>query len=249
MSKQYNIDSVTSNKIILQSTYGNASALFNAPLGYPDVEFDVRGSTGNNGRYKVVSAAFVSGKTEITVVGTLPSLIGDGYVTNTTSYVLVGSDLSNPFVLHPTQSNNYVNTSLKFSGRNNANWGEDIQQNLLYLLDNFSNTTSPLNPVKGQIWFDKNINKLKVYDGASWLTLTSSISSSTSYTHAQGMPLTSWSVNHNLNTQNIVFSVYVDTGGPNLVPIIPDDIVFVDNDNITVEFSSAYEGKIVILAA
>lgn len=246
MSKQYNIDSVTSNKIILQSIYGNASDIFNAPINYPDVEFDVRASTGNNGRYKVISAAFVGGKTEITVNGTVPSSIGDGYITNTTSYILNGTDLSNPFVLHPTQSNNYVNTSLKFSGRNNANWGEDIQQNLLNLLDNFSNSTPPINPVRGQKWFDTTINKLKIYDGSTWLIIATSINS---YAHIQNLPSASWSINHNLNSQNIVYNVYVDTGGPNLVPIIPDDIVFVDTNNIIVEFSSAYEGKIVIISA
>lgn len=252
MSKQYDIDLVTSNVITLSSAYGNVTSLFNTPLGYPDVEFDIRGSTGsptNNGRYKVLSAAFISSKTEITIVGTIPNISPTtlGQVTNTTSYVFHGTDWSNAFFLHPTQSNNYVNTSLKFSGRNNANWGEDIQQNLLYLLDNFSNTTEPPNKVRGQIWFDKNINKLKVYDGSTWLVLTSSVAPSTKYTHTQGSASATWNINHSLGTTDLVYSVYVQVG-PNMVPIIPNDIAFVDANNITITFSMAYAGKAVLIA-
>lgn len=247
MSKKYNIDLVTSNTVTLNSAYGNVTSLFNAPLGYPDVEFDIRGSTGNNARYKVSSSIFVGGKTEITIVGTLPSLVADGYVTNTTSYVLHGTDWSNAFFLHPTQKNDYVNTSLKFSGRNNSNWGEDIQQNLLYLLDNFSNTTEPPNKVRGQIWFDKNIDKLKVYDGSIWHTLTSSVSTSTKYTHTQASASATWNINHSLGTIDLVYSVYVQVG-INLVPIIPDNMTFVDANNITISFSSAQSGKAVLIA-
>lgn len=247
MSKKYNIDLVTSNTVTLNSAYGNVTSLFNAPLGYPDVEFDIRGSTGNNARYKVSSSIFVSGKTEITIVGTLPSLVADGYVTNTTSYVLHGTDWSNAFFLHPTQKNDYVNTSLKFSGRNNSNWGEDIQQNLLYLLDNFSNTTEPPNKVRGQIWFDKNIDKLKVYDGSVWQTIGSSVSTSTKYTHTQASASATWNINHSLGTTDLVYSVYVQVG-IDLVPIIPDNMTFVDANNITISFSSAQSGKAVLIA-
>lgn len=246
MSKQYNIDSVTSNTITLSSTYGNATSLFNAPIGYPAVEFDVRGSTGNNARYKVVSASFVSGKTEITIVGTLPSPIADGYVTNTTSYIFHGTDWSNAFFLHPTQNNN-TNTSLKISGRNNSNWGEDIQQNLLYLLDNFSNTIEPPNKVRGQLWFDKNINKLKVYDGSVWQIIGSSSSLSTKYTHTQSSASTTWNIMHSLGTTDLVYSVYVQVG-LDLVSIIPNNISFVDANNITITFSSPLIGKAVFIA-
>lgn len=248
MSKQYTIDSVTSNVITLNAVHGNASSAFNAPISYPAVEFDIRNSTSNDGRYKVLSAAYVGSNTEITIDGTLPSLVGDGVVTNTTSYVLLGTDFSNPFVLFPTQRNDYVNTSLKLSGRNTANWGEDLQQNLLFLLDNFSNVTEPPSKVRGQVWFDKTINKLKVYNGTVWEILTSA-TAGISYTHNQLTPSNTWNVNHGLNTVDLVHSVYVNTGGPNLTPIIPNTLVIVDPNNITVTFSIAYEGKIVIIAA
>lgn len=247
MSKQYTIDSVTPNSITLSSTYGNLTSLFNAPPGYPDVEFDIRLSSHNDGRRKVSSAIFNSGKTTINIFGTLPSLIGDGVVTNTTSYILHGTSWTNSFILHPTQTNYYVNTSLKFTGRNYANWGEDIQQNLLYLLDNFSNTTEPANKVRGQIWFDTNINKLKVYDGTNWLVIDATLSASTKYTHTQTISASTWNVNHNLNTTDLVFSTYIQVG-PDLVPIIPNNIVFVDNDNLDVTFSTSYTGKIVLIA-
>ena len=37
-------------------------------------------------------------------------------------------------------------------------------QNLLTLLTNSANITEPRAPIKGQLWYDTNVNKLKVYD-------------------------------------------------------------------------------------
>lgn len=60
-----------------------------------------------------------------------------------------------------------VTTNLTFVGRNYAGYGETVNENLLKLLENFSNTTAPDKPIVGQLWFDSsnNTKKLKVYDG------------------------------------------------------------------------------------
>jgi len=52
--------------------------------------------------------------------------------------------------------------SLKFTGKGAANYGEIQQENLLWLLENFSGETSPEYPTLGQIWYDSLAQTLKV---------------------------------------------------------------------------------------
>jgi hypothetical protein len=63
-------------------------------------------------------------------------------------------------------------TSLTFVGRNYAGYGAILDQNLFYLLENFSKSSSPKNPVQGQLWFDSTNLKLNVYDGLTFKPLS-----------------------------------------------------------------------------
>jgi hypothetical protein len=56
-------------------------------------------------------------------------------------------------------------TDLTLIGKNVAGYGEFFNENLVKLLENFASTSSPNNPITGQIWFDTATNRLKVYDG------------------------------------------------------------------------------------
>lgn len=58
-----------------------------------------------------------------------------------------------------------IATDLTLIGKNVAGYGEFFNENLVKLLENFANTSSPSNPITGQIWFDTATNRLKVYDG------------------------------------------------------------------------------------
>lgn len=60
---------------------------------------------------------------------------------------------------------------LKLIGKNYAGYGELQNENFVFLLENFSNTTPPPRPSVGQIWFDSGNNKLKFRDSNSrWRT-------------------------------------------------------------------------------
>ena len=61
-------------------------------------------------------------------------------------------------------------TDLKFVGKNYAGYGEIQNENFLFLLENFSNTTAPPKPISGQIWYDSATKKLKFYDNTKWRT-------------------------------------------------------------------------------
>jgi len=61
---------------------------------------------------------------------------------------------------------------LTLPGRNLTDYGTKVLENFLHLLENFANTTSPSNPVEGQLWYDNTtgIDQLKLYDGANWVS-------------------------------------------------------------------------------
>jgi len=62
-------------------------------------------------------------------------------------------------------------TDIPFVGKGYAGYGEVIAENFLHLLENFSNTTAPAKPIKGQLWFDESTGRLKVYNGTSFVPL------------------------------------------------------------------------------
>jgi hypothetical protein len=66
-----------------------------------------------------------------------------------------------------------VTTNLTLVGRNYAGYGEFVNENLIKLLENFSNTTAPDKPITGQLWFDSStsVKKIKVYDGKQFKTV------------------------------------------------------------------------------
>jgi len=59
-------------------------------------------------------------------------------------------------------------TSLTLIGKNYKGIGEIYNENLVYLLENFANSSPPGNQIKGQLWYNNNTSKLNVYDGTNW---------------------------------------------------------------------------------
>ena len=72
-----------------------------------------------------------------------------------------------------------LSTDLTLIGKNYSGFGEAFNENLIKLLENFSNTTSPLNPIKGQLWFDASESKLKIYNGFDFVPVSSATISGT----------------------------------------------------------------------
>jgi hypothetical protein len=84
------------------------------------------------------------------------------------SYDIQKSDGTTLVILEDGFTDN--STSLTLVGKNVVSYGTVQNENFLFLLENFSNTDAPPNPLQGQLWYDKtsNILKLKVYDGSVW---------------------------------------------------------------------------------
>jgi len=64
---------------------------------------------------------------------------------------------------------NSAAASIKFIGRNIIDYGQDVAENRLHVLENFADTTPPSLPVTGQLWWDTNIDVLKVFDGSTFI--------------------------------------------------------------------------------
>ena len=90
-----------------------------------------------------------------------------------------------PYILYKTNGNKLVtvndatvdsSTSLSFVGRNYSGYGDHIDQNFLYLLENFTNTAAPAKPVQGQLWFDNTLDNRRLnvcYDGKNFKGIAS----------------------------------------------------------------------------
>ena len=58
-------------------------------------------------------------------------------------------------------------TNLKLIGKNYAGYGEAQNENMLFLLENFSSSVAPSRPVGGQLWYDSSVQKLKLYNSTA----------------------------------------------------------------------------------
>lgn len=89
-------------------------------------------------------------------------------------------------------------------GKNYAGYGESLNENFVWLLQNFAGLQPPKKPVAGELWFDaKTANlKINVYDGVAWKTLAiNNISDSAPTIHTIG-DLWYDTVNNQLNVFN-----------------------------------------------
>ena len=70
-------------------------------------------------------------------------------------------------------------TDITLIGKNYSGFGEIFNENLVKILENFAESTQPDHPLRGQIWFDSSESKLKVYNGISFVPVSSATISST----------------------------------------------------------------------
>ena len=70
-------------------------------------------------------------------------------------------------------------TDLTLIGKNYSGYGELLNENFVKLIENFSNSSQPSNPISGQLWWDTSNGILKVYTGAAFKVIGGSTSSAT----------------------------------------------------------------------
>jgi len=66
-------------------------------------------------------------------------------------------------------------TDLALVGKNSTGYGIFFNDNFIYLLENFANTSQPNKPLTGQLWYDTGENRLKVYNGTTFAVTSGTI--------------------------------------------------------------------------
>lgn len=88
------------------------------------------------------------------------------------AYTVNFTDLLNKGSITVEDNDTNDETSISLLGRNLQDFGKLLNENLLHMLENFANVSSPSNPVEGQLWYDttSGVDQLKIYDGAQWVS-------------------------------------------------------------------------------
>lgn len=80
-------------------------------------------------------------------------------------------------------SDGVINTdySISLIGKNVSNFGDLQNENFVHMLENFSHTLQPKNPLKGQLWFKSSpeVSRPLVFDGVNWRQLATCLYHST----------------------------------------------------------------------
>lgn len=83
-------------------------------------------------------------------------------------YIVNFTDRENKSPITVFDNTSSTDTSLTFPGRNVTGYGQIIAENFLNLLENFSSTTEPVNPIEGQLWYDSANGTMMLWDNTAW---------------------------------------------------------------------------------
>lgn len=87
------------------------------------------------------------------------------------AYNIILTDGTQSILIPPRQVSENL-ASIPLVGRELSGYGNVIATAQLRMLENFASTTSPSNPLVGQIWYDKNDQEIKVRNGSSqWVSV------------------------------------------------------------------------------
>lgn len=76
-------------------------------------------------------------------------------------------------IINPGEINS--ETPIGLLGKNYKRYGEIVAESFLHLLENFSYDEAPENPVEGQLWYNNDDKKIRLWDGTDWRLLLDSI--------------------------------------------------------------------------
>lgn len=113
-------------------------------------------------------------------------------------------------------------TSLTLLGKLSSNYGENQNENFVRLLENFAYSSSPANPITGQLWYDTKNKVIKVFDTSSntWIGVGQTIKGNVTlngnlFVGASGFEIQEYQGNVKLinNTSNGNVSLFVNVAG------------------------------------
>lgn len=226
--------------------------------------FDIVENTKYSGKYTVFTQRTATspasseynaqtGRTIIRVNETIPLGTGDeltsGFITNVSTYLVAVTGEPNLVVLENEIKDD---RPIEIVGKLSVGWGEVIIQNLMRQAQSFAGPTPPAKPFQGQLWFDTINNLLKIkptpMDNNDWQVINSAFFGGAPYRHEQTTPANTWTINHGLGLPapfcaSCDFFVNTVNG---VKPILPIDVTFVNANSMTVTFSNAESGYVIV---
>ena len=142
-------------------------------------------------------------------------------------YIVNKSDPTQPSITVPDGTVNIADTSLTLVGRNYPNYGQAFANDLVHLLENFSNSSSPSNPIKGQLWYDSANSAIKVFDGIQWNPVSqlnsnsiASLPTAASASQSAIIPISDGGTAYGITTSNLLSNISaLETGMIILWPV------------------------------
>jgi hypothetical protein len=120
-----------------------------------------------------------------------------------------------------------TSSSMTLVGKNYAGYGQFINDDIIRLLENGSNTTAPGAPLVGQLWWDQTTDTMKVYNGTTFKVISGATASASAPTSNVAGDLWYDSVNAQLNVYSGTAFILVGpayTAGTGVTGAIPATI-------------------------
>ena len=124
-----------------------------------------------------------------------------------------------------------TSSSMTLVGKNYAGYGQFINDDIIRLLENGSNTTAPGAPLVGQLWWDQTTDTMKAYNGTTFKVISGATASASAPTSNVAGDLWYDSVNAQLNVYSGTAFILVGpayTAGTGVTGAIPATITDTD---------------------
>jgi hypothetical protein len=169
-----------------------------------------------------------------------------GFITNISTYLFAVTGEAPILVL---EQQNKQDRPVELLGNRSHGWGEVLFQNLLRQAQSFAAPTAPVNPFLGQLWYDTTTGLLKI-KGPTAFAVANSEFFGTPFKHTQTVLASTWNVTHNLALtspgNSCSIDAFVDFGGGVYKPLLPNDVTFINANQLTISFPSAFIGYAII---
>lgn len=145
-------------------------------------------------------------------------------------------------------------TNLTLVGKNYPGYGEFLDENFIYLLENAANGTPPAAPLTGQLWFNTTSKVLQVWQGVAWKSLGGATASASAPSASQTGDLWFDTVNQQLKVYDSASTpdpwILVGpqfsggTGTTGAIPIVITDTDGVNHTIIQLTVANAVVGTV-----
>ncbi len=150
-------------------------------------------SPAPDGLWTVVSATLNAGNTDIVVAEVIPPTLTATQLWSAIYEINFANPTALPFFVYPETVDGpehpSQHTQLMLNGKGSMAYGENLLENMVHLLENFSSTVAPTTPIIGQLWYDLTTTQFKVWNETAWAFVTNQVKPYDFFTNTIGSPV------------------------------------------------------------